>query len=67
MLFYLGSKNNGEGWIVQQLQKRAQMTPDASFGLIFVVSVIFFLQHGTGPGPEKMSWTWPGLDLGQSS
>ena len=66
---------------MQQQQKRAQMTPDTSFGLIFVVAVIFFLQHGTCPGPandwtgpggpgpglEKMSQTWPGPDLGQSS
>ena len=59
------------------------MMPDVSFGPIFVVAVIFFLQHGTGPGldpagtwpdptgpgpgPEKMSWNWPRPDLGQSS
>ena len=43
---------------MQQQQKRAQMTPDASFGLIFVVAVIFFLRHGTGPGPD-LARTWP--------
>ena len=25
------------------------------------------VQWGPGSGPEKMSWTWPRLDLGQSS